>query len=213
MKSLSLSRPLLIMMLGVPGSGKSFFARKFVETFSTPMVSYDEIRMTLFAQPGYSKDEEEIVSMIAAQQARELIKTQKSFVVDGGMSTKQSRQALESLAKKQGYMTLVIWTQIDTLTARVRATRRNAKKDGDQLNTSLSIEKFEDLSRALTPPGTTENHIVISGKHTFATQAKVVLKKLLSSSPRTETITAPPATKTVAPPPRSSDPRRGITVN
>lgn len=184
MKSLNLSRPLLVMMLGIPGSGKSFFARQFVETFHAPLVSYDEIRTVLFVQPGYSREEEEIVTRVAAQQIRELLKTQRTFVVDGGLGGRQARQALTAAAAKYGYGSLVIWTQIDQPTARARATRRASKRDDGQPYFPMPLDRFHDIVAQLAIPGVAENHIVISGKHTFATQVKVVLKKLLVTAPR-----------------------------
>jgi len=43
MKSLHLSRPHAIMMVGLPGSGKSFFASQFAATFDTPYIDFGAI--------------------------------------------------------------------------------------------------------------------------------------------------------------------------
>lgn len=179
MKSLSLSRPLVLIMIGVPGSGKSFFARQFAETFSAPLVSYDQIRWMLFDPPQYTNDQETIVSKLAAAQLSELLKTQKTMLVDGGHDARVNRMALVRQAREAGYDTLTVWVQTDEATSKQRATRRTSRRQGDTYNVSLTEQQFATFARQVTAPSTQEPYIVISGKHTYASQAKVVLKKLV----------------------------------
>jgi len=184
MKSLSLSRPLVLLIIGVPGSGKSFFARQFAETFSAPLVNHDYIRSQIFEDPQYSKAEESIVQDIGLQQVEELLKTQKTFIIDGYLNARTERQAIQKLATERDYGTLTVWVQTDEPTSRQRATRRNPKRQGDIYDTSLTSEQFESQAKRLTPPAPQESFVVISGKHTYATQAKIILKKLVA--PREE---------------------------
>ncbi len=214
MKSLSLSRPLILMVIGVPGSGKSFFARQFASTFSTPIVNYDYIRSRLFETPSFSNKEEAVVYSLAGQQITELLKTEKTFIVDGGLNDKNDRASLAKIALKAGYDSLVVWVQTDEPASKMRSTRRNAKRSGDELNASLTAEQFATLSKELTSPTGQEAFIVISGKHTFATQAKAVLKKLVQ--PRQELAQKPnaySAQKYDQSQPPTAPPRRNVIIN
>ena len=184
MKSLSLSKPLIIITVGLPGAGKSFFARQFSETFGAPIVSYDRLCYELFADPTYSKDERTIISRVALAQTEELIKTHKTFIVDGGGNTKAERMHLKKLAEKNGYGILAVWAQVDEPTARQRSLKRSKRKKDDIYNQSISEEQFEKDKKRFTPPAVNEHYVVISGKHVHATQARVVLKKLVT--PREE---------------------------
>lgn len=202
------------MVIGVPGAGKSFFARQFASTFTTPLVSYDYIRSRLFEAPQFTSKEESMVYSLAGQQITELLKTEKTIIIDGGLNDKGDRAALAKLAHKAGYGSLVIWVQTDTSASRQRATRRSNKRPGDALNTSMSVEQFTTLSAELTPPTPQEQFVVISGKHTFATQAKAVLKKLVQ--PRQERAQKPSAyssQKYDQPQPPATPPRRNVIVN
>ena len=185
MKSLSLSRPLVILMLGVPGAGKSFFARQFSDTFSAPVVSFDRLRYELFAEPKFSRDEETIIDRVAISQVEELIKTKKTFIIDGAMGTRVNRANVEKIAKAHEYGTLIVWVQTDPQTSKLRSLKRNPKRPFDDYNVSLTAEVYEKLVKHVTAPLPREPYIVISGKHTYATQAKAVLSKLIS--PRDET--------------------------
>ncbi len=214
MKSLSLSRPLILMVIGVPGAGKSFFARQFATTFSTPLVSYDYIRSRLFDTPDYSNREESMVYSLAGEQITELLKTEKTIIIDGGLNNKGDRASLAKLAAGAGYGCLVIWVQTDTAASKLRATRRSTKRPGDALNASLTTAQFNALSQELTPPGPQEQFVVISGKHTFATQAKAVLKKLVT--PRTQDAQKPnaySAQKYDQVQPSTTPSRRNVIVN
>lgn len=94
MKSLSLTKPLVLMVVGVPGAGKSFFAKQFSETFSAPLVSYDALRTELYAEEPYDKQQSEIVDKIANLQLKELLKTKKTIIIDGLTNTRKDRKSV-----------------------------------------------------------------------------------------------------------------------
>lgn len=206
MKSLSLSRPVVILMIGAPGSGKSFFARQFADMFSSPIVSYDQIRNELFQESNFTPDEERIVDRVAGMFQEQLFKTNRSFIIDGGMNGRTDRYDLSRIAKKHGFETLIIWVQIDQPTSQSRSQKRVANRKYDEYNQSLNEEQYVRLVKAFTPPLQRENVLVISGKHTFATQARMVLKRL---APSRETAPSNDPRSTVRPTtPEQNRPRR-----
>lgn len=180
MKSLSLTKPLVLMVVGVPGAGKSFFAKQFSETFSAPLVSYDALRTELYAEEPYDKQQSEIVDKIANLQLKELLKTKKTIIIDGLTNTRKERLDVRKIALDAGYDTLIIWAQTDNATAEYRSLKRSKRRKDDELNVSLTHEQYATLEKRFTPPSNGDNYIVISGKHTYATQAKIVLKKLVA---------------------------------
>lgn len=170
MKHLSLAKPHLIIMVGIPGSGKSFFAEKFADTFGAPYLCNKKIASLVQGN----------IEAVIQLQLDELLKTKRSIVFDGASETRVERMALARKARSAEYEILFIWVQTDPATAKARALQPK-KKDED---TSLSIDEYNKLLKRFTPPNATEKPLVISGKHTYASQAKVVLKKL--SAPRAE---------------------------
>lgn len=178
MKRLSLPQPMVLLMIGIPGAGKSFFARQFAETYNLPHISVDRIRAELFEQPQYSGGEQERVNRIVDYMVEEQLRSGASFILDGLQgNVRVWRASLERQAREKGYKVLLVWVQLDTSTAKSRSTRRNAKKQSDRFNTSLPENVFNTLSKQLTAPSN-ENYVVISGKHGFMTQHKAVLRKL-----------------------------------
>lgn len=171
MKSFSLSQPHLLIMVGIPGSGKSFFAEKFSNTFQTPQISYNTI-MELADQNGLMADK------YASHLLMELFKTKHAVIFDGPASDRSQRDQLKKFALKAGYRPLFIWVQTDESTARARFIKAN-KRMGRR-----AAEQFEVGLREFIPPSDSEHPtVVISGKHTYATQAKAVLKNLAAARP------------------------------
>ncbi len=184
MKALSLARPLIIMIIGLPGAGKSYFAERFSDTFSAPLVSTDKIQFELFDPPKFTPAEQGLVTRLTERQLAELVKTRSSILVDGICNSRKERLQLERFAAAHNYGTLLVWVQTDEPAAKTRATTRNNKRPGDQYNTRLSAEQFASIAKQLDQPVKQEDYVVISGKHTYTTQAKMVLRKL--AAPRAE---------------------------
>jgi predicted kinase len=187
MKSLSLAKPHLIVVVGVPGSGKSFFAEKFADTFNAPLLS--EERILPFAR------DDDALAPLFNYQLVELMKTKQTLVIDGGADMRTERAELAKYAHKEGYDVLFVWVQTDPATAKGRAQK------------GVRANEYETRLKHFAPPIAIEKPVVISGKHTYASQAKAVLKKL--SSPRAEISahSAPPIRTT---PPSSN--RRNISI-
>ncbi len=167
MKSLSLARPHILILVGVPGAGKSFFAEHFSETFGAPLISWNHLRYALFNDPTYSEDEDAIIDRVAMLQLDELIKTQTTLVYDGGTGTQAWRQDIVRAAKKAGYDVLYVWVQTDAATAEIRSLKQH-----------VPPQVFERKTKKFTPLKSNDNHVVISGKHTYASQLKIVLRRL-----------------------------------
>lgn len=182
MKSLSLVKPLILVVVGAPGAGKSFFARQFSDTFNAPLISYDYLRYALFSDAAIpSHDQQNAIQQIANHEIVELLKTKKTFIIDGFGFNRVQRIDLKKIAHKNDYDTLLVWVQTDAATAKYRSIKRSHRKHDDQYNLSLTAEEYEQLSKKFNTPLPNEAQVVISGKHTYATQARVVLKKLVIS--------------------------------
>lgn len=160
MTSLHLSRPHAIMMVGLPGSGKSFFAEQFAATFNAPYI--DALTLT-----SYAKDVKSAMKIITSF-AIQIAKTKQTFIYEGDTDNRALRAEFAQFAKSKGYTPLIIWVQVDEKTAKERTVK--AEK--------MDNATFDDIASGFQPPLGDEKPIVISGKHTYASQAKKVLSSL-----------------------------------
>ena len=169
MRTLSLTTPHVVVMVGVPGSGKSFFAERFSETFSAPVVSWNSIRKELFNQPDYSKDEDKIVNRVAGAMLEQLIKTRATIVLETDMLMQVTRQDFAKKIRSYGYQPLFVWVQTDQAT-----TKSRSQKQG------IPADVYAAALKRFTPLKESDPFVVVSGKHTYASQLKIVLRKLSS---------------------------------
>ena len=172
MKSSILNRPHLIIMVGIPGSGRSFFAEHFAETFKAPIISYDKLQQVLFADPLCDKASEKMINRVIYYTLGETLKTERTVVLDGSIFSKRSNDLISKITKQFNYEPLFVWVQTDPITAKKRALKRITGKP------VMSLAKFEELIKQFNPPKRPTNTIVISGKHTYTSQLKIVLKYL-----------------------------------
>jgi predicted kinase len=187
MKSLQLDKPHAIVVVGIQGSGKTFFASKFADAFNAPFLEQSVFDA---AARDNSTAEKLMTDML-----QELLKTGSSIIVEHSLSSRVNRVELTRLLKKAGYVPLFVWVQVDLETAMTRAPRQSG----------VDKQMYESQMRRFVPPHPSERPLVISGKHTFATQAKAVLRKL--STPRQTP--AQPITRAPQPP---QTPQRGQII-
>lgn len=175
MKSLQLDKPHAIIVIGIQGSGKTFFAEKFASTFKAPY-----IEQALFNDS--ARD------MAAAKHLFDSVLTQtlkagKSIVLELAFSSRAERADITRTLIKAGYVPMYVWVQVDVETAITRSRKTSG----------VSEQEYRDESKRFSAPLQSEKALVISGKHTFATQAKAVLKKFSTPRPPQQSVERPQA--------------------
>jgi predicted kinase len=172
MKPLSLNAPHLIVMVGIPGSGKTFFADKFAATFNAPIVSFEKIAQEIYGSYNLTSDEQAVVVRVSHSLLAQLLKTGQTVVYEGITDTRTTRQALAKIAQDNNYEPLMVWVQTESVAAKTRATKSIRGVP------AMTVDQFDTVLRRFTVPNAGERAVVISGKHTYASQLRIVLKRL-----------------------------------
>lgn len=188
MNTLSLTTPRVIFLVGIPGAGKTFFGKKFADTYGAPFIELEKLRYTLFETPTFSGDEQHRLEAVMAAQFTELLKTKRTIIFEGGLETRSARARLAKQARAAGYKPLFVWVQTEPTTAQQRAVRGGRSNEQEYL---ISAERFGQLVAQFTAPNHTERFVVISGKHTYPSQAKAVLRHIAEIPQITKAATKP----------------------
>lgn len=180
MKNLQLTPPLLLITMGYPGAGKTYFARQFSELYNIPRLSEDVLRYELFEKPLFNQDETEIIQRINNYSLTQLMKTRQTVICEGNFLSLAHRKSIYELATIHGYRTLTIWLQTDIETSMQRAASRDRRNPDNRYSFPIDHHTFNKIVSTLERPIEKEQTIVISGKHSFQSQSLTVLRKITS---------------------------------
>ncbi|HET7320537.1 MAG TPA: AAA family ATPase, partial [Candidatus Saccharimonadales bacterium] len=67
------TKPLLLLLYGFPGAGKTYFARQFCEHVQAAHIQADRIRSELFERPRYDKEENQVIAQLMDYMAGEFL--------------------------------------------------------------------------------------------------------------------------------------------
>ena len=218
MNKVVLNKPVLICFYGFPGSGKSYVARSLQEAIYAARTSADRVRYELFSQPRYDAQENAVVAHVMSYMSEEFLNAGTSVLYDiNAMSATQRRQ-LRELARRHHAACLLVWIQIDAENAFARTQRRDRRTADDKYSAQQTKATFNNELAAMQNPKD-EDYLVISGKHSFASQKNAIINRLyqmnlIGSSDLQDNITKPGLVNLVPSPygGRVDMSRRNITI-
>jgi predicted kinase len=177
MSKIILAKPAIICLYGYPGSGKTYVARSLAEEIQLAHVSSDRIRSELFQSPRYDAQENAIVTHLMDYMSEEFLSSGVAIVYDANALRVAQRRRLRELAKKHRAAYMLIWLQVDLETAFLRTQQRDRRTADDRYSEPQTKSTFDrQVSGMQNPEG--EDYLVISGKHTFATQKNSIINRL-----------------------------------
>lgn len=172
------TKPLLILLYGFPGSGKTHFARQLSENLASAHVHSDRIRFELFDQPRYDRQENAIVSQLMQYMTEEFLSAGINVIYDMNAMRKSQRSTLREMARKKDAKTIVVWFQMDPDTAYNRTKNRDRRKADDKYAMEYTPDVFKRYIAHMQQPEL-EDYVVVSGKHTYSSQQTSFFKKML----------------------------------
>lgn len=173
------TKPVMILLYGFPGSGKTHFARNFTEHFNCAHVQSDKIRNELFEEPRFDEQENSIVEHLMNYMTEEFLAAGISVVYDMNAMRKSQRHQMRELARKKGAKTLIVWFQIDSDSSYNRLKNRDRRTLDDKFAVEYTLQDYRRYVSHMQPPEPTEDYVVVSGKHNYNSQKTIVVKKLV----------------------------------
>lgn len=118
------SRPALLLLCGLPGSGKSYFAAALAQRIPLVILSSDRLRKLLIPRPRYSRGEHRRVFAAAHLLLAQLLASGYPVVFDATNRTARARQPLYELAERAGAQLLIVEFTAPEEVIRQRLARR-----------------------------------------------------------------------------------------
>ena len=178
-KKVRTNKPVLILLYGFPGAGKTHFARNITEHLDAAHVHADRIRHELFEEPRFDEQENAIINHLMEYMTEEFLRAGISVVYDTNAARKSERRMIRETARKKHAKTVVVWFQVDAETSYARLRSRDRRTADDKFAIDYSQDDFRNYASRMQHPEPTEDYVVVSGKHTFGSQKTAFFKKLL----------------------------------
>lgn len=159
----SVARPFVIMLSGLPGTGKSYLARRLSDRLRAPIIETDFVRKMLFPQPSYSADESAIVHWVSRLLMRKLLARGAPVILDATNLIERQREMVYHVAEQAGARLVIVQTVAPEEVVRARLERRLTQRDpGDISDATWSVyrrmaERQEPIRRPHLVVNTSED--------------------------------------------------------
>lgn len=121
-----LTQPTLVLLCGLPGTGKSYLAQKLAERLPLVVVASDHVRQALFPEPTYTGEEHYIVHSTCKRIIGELLQEEHSVICDATNLHSRHRQQYYALADEHEACLTILQTVADPEVVKRRLEQRRA---------------------------------------------------------------------------------------
>jgi len=158
------AEPTLIVVSGLPGTGKSYFSKRLADRLPFLVLESDALRKTLFSPPSYSPQESTQLFQTIHRLVRDLLNKGIPLILDATNLSERAREQLYSIADQLGVKLVLVRVEAppevvyQRLKGRVRDAENNSDADWEVYRRMRpSAERIRrnhyvvDTSRDITP--------------------------------------------------------------
>jgi len=138
---------MLIMVMGLPGSGKSYFAKKLAEKLEAVYISSDTIRNKMGLRGKYMLNDKTYVYQQMTKAALDCIQNKQNAILDATFYLNRFREMIYSLSKDEECPLFLIMVNADehVIQQRLSVPRKDSEAD-HQVYLKIK-DQFEPLER------------------------------------------------------------------
>lgn len=134
------ANPALIVVSGLPGTGKSHFCRRLAERLDLVILESDSLRKRLFGAPSYAREESARLFRACHCLVEELLRKGISVAMDATNLEEHNRERLYHIADQAGARLVIVRMEAPPEVVRQRLERRSLREDQrDQSDADWSV--------------------------------------------------------------------------
>jgi predicted kinase len=124
----------LIVMVGVPGAGKSVLAREVAAAVDADLIQTDAVRKGLFPRPRYTPKETRTVYAVSHRRLAAALRAGRRVIFDATNLQERTRTILYRIAERHAARLLVLVAYAPEPVIRARLARRGQRLDPHDLS-------------------------------------------------------------------------------
>lgn len=148
-----------LVFIGLPGSGKSFLAKKLAERLSLKYLGTDEIRIEMGLRGQYQLQEKSLVYSKMLEKAKTYLRKNESVILDGTFFLKKLRAPFIKLAKSIPCRQYWIMVEAEKPLISERLAIPRPYSDADLAVHELLSDKFESFEGELLKVKSTNENL------------------------------------------------------
>jgi len=152
------AKPTLVLVSGLPGTGKSFFCRQLAEKVPLVVLESDRLRKLLFRRPEYSKDESARLFRAIHELLRELLARGINIALDATNLEEHHRERLYHITDQLNAKLIIIRLSAPPDVVRQRLQGRSAASNGFD-HSEADWEVYRKMKPVAEPIG--RNHLQV----------------------------------------------------
>jgi hypothetical protein len=141
-------RPALVLVSGLPGSGKSYFSRELCSRYPLAHLDSDALRRALFPRPTHGGAENERLFAAVHALLESLLARGVSAVLDATSLKEEHRRPLYEIADKAGARLVIVQTEAPPDVARQRLEAR-ARGDNRRDASEATVAVYDRMAREM----------------------------------------------------------------
>lgn len=164
------------MMLGSPGSGKSYVADWLTPHLKAVKLKSDELRIAMYGfniSESHDREHNEIIFAAMQYAADQVLSRGHSVIYDTNSNKLAQRKSISKLAEAHGAIGIVLWVNTPNEIAKQRAIDRDKHE-----NPSADVSYIDHMAAEIEEPEASELVIKIDGTQSASEQQKIFNQQL-----------------------------------
>ena len=144
------ANPFLIMLSGLPGTGKSYFSHKLAEKIPCVIIESDVLRKQIFSPPTYSAQESQHLFQICHLLIEELLKKGIPVIMDATNLVEYHRERLYQIAEHLRLKLIIVRVEAPEEVVFSRL-RERAKESSSSDNSDADLTIYQRMKSQVQP--------------------------------------------------------------
>ena len=154
-----LPRGVLVVVSGLPGTGKSYFSRRLAERFPIAVVETDVMRKALSPTPTYSADESARLFRACHGLIEDMVRKGIPVLLDATNLVESNRERLYNIAHRADAKLILVRVEAPVEVVAERLGQRDGGTGDPEDNSTAGREVYDRMSSSVEP--IRRNHLAV----------------------------------------------------
>ena len=169
-------RVALVVVSGLPGSGKSYFSRRLTRRTPLAVVESDAMRSALFASPTHSGSESARLFRACHALIEDLLRRGIPVLFDATNLVEHFREKLYNIAHRTGAKLVLVRVEAPEYVIAQRLSQREAGNAGSEDNSTAGLDVYRRMAPRVEP--IRRNHYAVDTSRDIAPVIEKIAREL-----------------------------------